>query len=98
MKERFLEIVRKWKHFWMNQTQNSEEDRQNYFNRAFGIDANMSHHLADLLHKEFKGCAIVPEETLYGLHDVIRSFLKGETNPEEWTPRAREALRTVSPE
>lgn len=30
----------------MNQTQNSEADRKNYFDRAFGVDSNMQHHLA----------------------------------------------------
>lgn len=49
-----VKIIEKWKSFWMNQTQNSEEDRQNYFNRAFGIDANMKYHLADLLWKEIE--------------------------------------------
>lgn len=45
--DRTLEIIREWKHFWMNQTQNSEEDRKNYFDRAFGVDANMMHDLAN---------------------------------------------------
>jgi hypothetical protein len=48
-REGTLEIIRKWKFFWMNQKQNSEEDFQNYFNRACGIDSNMIHHLADLI-------------------------------------------------
>lgn len=48
-KEHFLKVVQEWKHFWMNQNQNSKEDHRNYFNRAFGIDANMAHHLADKL-------------------------------------------------
>lgn len=46
-REKILEVCREWKGFWMNQTQNSEADRKNYFNRACGIDANMIHHLAD---------------------------------------------------
>lgn len=41
-----LEAVTQWKHFWMNQTQNSEADRKNYFDRAFGVDSNMKHDLA----------------------------------------------------
>lgn len=50
-----LEIIRKWKFFWMNQKQNSEEDFQNYFTRAVGIDSNMKHDLADRLFKEIEG-------------------------------------------
>ncbi|WP_413581079.1 hypothetical protein [Bdellovibrio sp. HCB288] len=51
MLEKFTEdniakIIMEWKSFWMNQTQNSEEDRKNYFNRAFGVDANMKYDLA----------------------------------------------------
>ena len=48
-KEHFLKIIEEWQGYWMNQTQNSEEDRQNYFRRAFGVDANMRHHLARML-------------------------------------------------
>jgi hypothetical protein len=46
-----LEAIRKWKYFWMNQTQNSEADRANYFHRAFGVDSNMAHDLAHRIHK-----------------------------------------------
>lgn len=49
-----LKIVRDWKHFWMNQTQNSKEDHANYFSRAFGVDSNMTHHLADKIVAEVK--------------------------------------------
>jgi hypothetical protein len=52
--DEILEVIRQWKHFWMNQTQNSEADQQNYFNRAFGIDANMSHHLAKLIYDKMQ--------------------------------------------
>ncbi len=48
-KQFFLEVILKWQHFWMNQTQNSEEDFDNYFGRALGVDANMRHHLARML-------------------------------------------------
>jgi hypothetical protein len=48
-KERLLEIILEWKHFWMNQRQNSQADYENYHRRAFGIDANMQHHLATML-------------------------------------------------
>lgn len=44
--EFFLKIIRDWKHSWMNQTQNDKADFDNYFGRAFGIDANMVHSLA----------------------------------------------------
>ena len=35
----------------MNQTQNGEADRMNYFNRAFGIDANMIYSLAEKIYQ-----------------------------------------------
>ena len=44
-----LEIIEEWKHFGMNQRHNSEDDFQNYFQRAVGVDANMMHHLGDLI-------------------------------------------------
>lgn len=47
----FIKIIDDWKAFWMNQTQNSEDDFQNYFNRAIGIDANMKYSLARRLEK-----------------------------------------------
>ena len=44
--ESIREIIHQWKWFWMNQTQNSEEDRENYYRRAVGVDSNMIHNLA----------------------------------------------------
>lgn len=41
-----VEIIREWKWSWMNQKQNSEQDFQNYYRRASGIDANMIYSLA----------------------------------------------------
>lgn len=49
--EFFLNVVDEWKMFWMNQKQNSEDDYQNYFRRALGVDANMMHHLASEMRK-----------------------------------------------
>lgn len=46
-----LEVIHEWKMFWMNQTQNNPQDYENYFHRALGVDANMSHHLAKMLHE-----------------------------------------------
>ena len=45
----FRQIIFKWKHAWMNQDQNSKEDYENYYHRAFGIDANMQYSLANRL-------------------------------------------------
>lgn len=53
-KDFFLEVIREWKEFWMNQTQNSKQDYDNYFRRAIAVDANMSHHLATLLAESLK--------------------------------------------
>lgn len=52
--EFFLKIIRDWKHSWMNQYQNDDADFENYFQRAFGIDANMVHSLAHRLEKAIK--------------------------------------------
>ena len=49
----FEKVVDSWKSFWMNQTQNNEEDRFNYFNRVMGVDSNMKHHLVEMLEQEF---------------------------------------------
>ncbi len=53
-KEFFLEIIGKWKTYWMNQKQNSEQDYQNYFRRALGVDANMGHSLAKMIVKSIE--------------------------------------------
>lgn len=42
-----------WKDFWMNQKQNSQADYKNYFNRAFGVDANMAHNLSERMYDVF---------------------------------------------
>lgn len=68
-----LEVVREWKHFWMNQTQNGEADYKNYFNRAFGIDANMSHHLAKMLYK--KQIARKSADTVMITRETLKSIL-----------------------
>lgn len=48
-KDQALDLIIKWKSFWMNQTQNSPKDHKNYFSRAIGVDANMKHHLANMI-------------------------------------------------
>ncbi len=53
-KDTFLEIITEWKFFWMDQRQNSKEDFENYHRRAFGIDANMKHDLANRLARSIK--------------------------------------------
>lgn len=47
----FLEVIDEWQMLWMNQTQNSKEDYDNYWRRAFGVDANMRYSLARMLYK-----------------------------------------------
>lgn len=47
--DNYLKIIQEWKHAWMNQYSNGHADHDNYFRRAFGIDANMKHSLAKLL-------------------------------------------------
>ena len=51
--EKLLKIIREWKFGWMNQRQNSQADYENYFNRAFGVDANMIHSLAKQIVDKF---------------------------------------------
>lgn len=60
--EFFLKIVEEWKHYWMDQTQNSEADRENYFSRAFGVDANMKHDLARRLAKKVSSPSVKLQE------------------------------------
>jgi len=48
-KDHYLKIIQEWKHAWMNQYGNGQSDHDNYFRRAFGIDANMKHSLAKRL-------------------------------------------------
>lgn len=72
-KEFFLDVICKWKSFWMNQTQNSEDDRQNYFNRAYGVDANMKHHLAEMCSK----AAIAAVSEASGEFDKNSAFDRG---------------------
>lgn len=49
-----VSICREWKTFWMNQTQHSKEDHENYLRRAMGVDANMRGHLEDKISKALK--------------------------------------------
>lgn len=44
--EKILEIIMQWQFAWMNVMGTNEEDRKNYFDRAFPIDANMRYDLA----------------------------------------------------
>ncbi len=52
--ESIVKVIEEWKHGWMNVAGTDEADRKNYFNRAFGIDANMKYGLARLLINHFK--------------------------------------------
>jgi hypothetical protein len=72
-RQSFVEVIEKWKGFWMNQKQNDEADYQNYLHRALGVDANMKYHLAGLL-ADHADSALVAErarnlETLATLSD-----------------------------
>lgn len=53
-KDRLLEVVEKWQAFWMDQRQNSKEDYENYWRRAFGVDANMRHNMARMLSEDLQ--------------------------------------------
>lgn len=45
-KNKIKDTIDEWILYWMNQTQNNEQDYQNYLRRAMGVDANMRHDLA----------------------------------------------------
>jgi hypothetical protein len=47
LNERWLvEQILEWKYAWMDVKGTDERDRENYFHRAFGVDANMQYNLA----------------------------------------------------
>lgn len=50
-----IKVIEGWKHFWMNQIKNTgdQADHDNYFRRAFGVDANMKYNLAKRLLEAF---------------------------------------------
>lgn len=49
----FVKIIDAWKGYWSNQTSNNQADFDNYFHRAFCVDANMKYHLAGKIHNKF---------------------------------------------
>lgn len=75
-REFFCQIIDQWKSYWMNQTQNSKEDYENYWRRAFGVDANMSYHLADLLTKATKHAHQQAAESVAELVEALESTNK----------------------
>lgn len=79
LEEQIVDIIIDWKHFWMNQHQNSVEDQQNYFKRAFGIDANMQYSLAkkllplfDALQKQLE----IEHKKNQSLEDAVNNYHK----------------------
>lgn len=54
-KEMLLDVIQGWQFAWMDVKGTDEQDRKNYFNRAFGIDANMRHDLAKRLREAMEG-------------------------------------------
>lgn len=83
-KEEILEVITEWKFFWMNQRQNDERDYKNYLNRASGVDANMKHHLATLLHKKLEESSAssrgVIDEAYRIIKEAKRKFAPHTTN------------------
>ena len=80
--ESFLKVIRSWKTIWMNQKQNSEADYQNYLQRAFGVDANMSHSLAKMLAED----AEAREVQLVGLvRELLETITEMATGDETWS-------------
>lgn len=50
--EKLVQIIYDWKHGWMDVQGTDEQDRKNYFSRAFGVDANMVYSLAKQLREK----------------------------------------------
>lgn len=81
-KDYFLELVERWQSIWMNQKQNSKEDYENYWRRAFRVDANMRHHLADMIAKDPLLLALVEiAETLESLGEYAANIQRN--HPDE---------------
>jgi len=63
-REEARELIFEWKFFWMNQTQNSKEDFENYHRRAFGVDANMiwdlAQRISDATNAKEENCQSTP--------------------------------------
>lgn len=50
--DKLLGVIESWQFAWMDVKGTDEQDRKNYFKRAFGVDANMRHDLARRLRGE----------------------------------------------
>jgi len=73
-KDPYMTVIDEWRAYWMDQTQNSKEDYDNYFRRAFGVDANMQHHLAKLLsQREANNITALAESALIMLEALERA-------------------------
>lgn len=76
VEEKFLGVIEKWQRSWMNVTGTDEADRKNYFDRAFGIDANMRYDLASRLVASKNFFPLVVEEELQRATAVLRGTLE----------------------
>jgi hypothetical protein len=47
--QEILRLIEKWQFYWMSKEQNPDSENNAYFNKAAPIDANMRHHLADMI-------------------------------------------------
>ena len=99
-KDYFLELVERWQSIWMNQKQNSKEDYENYWRRAIGVDANMRHHLADMIAKDPLLLALVEiAETLESLGEyaanIQRNHHCGQTIEHKFNPDIRKHAKAL---
>ena len=90
-----LEIIREWKWFWMNQTQNSEDDRLNYYRRSHHIDANMQHDLAGRIIKALRddkqgarGCEVSAMNKVRAIGMAIGALEMIEADPDSFNRAA----------
>ena len=101
-KDPYMTVIDEWRAYWMDQTQNSKEDYDNYFRRAFGVDANMQHHLAKLLsQREANNITALAESALIMLEALERiTKTSCYANPSDLSQNRREtaeeALNKVS--
>lgn len=91
-KQAILEVIEEWQSIWMDQRQNSEADFKNYFSRALGVDANMSHSLAKMMAKHFNAALALKQGERTKSQIELDELLKS-SNVALENFRLREALK-----
>ena len=69
-----LLTIQEWLFYWMSDEQNPEREQGSYRRRALGVDANMRHHLASMLHEKVNTLPRYSEEKCLDKFVVIDDF------------------------